>query len=124
MSCNTVRFTMNSKSCFRNFLCKLICLKFKVYSMMIWYTYILQNDYHNKVNASIPHISYVLITFKICLNSFQKHITVLLIIITILYINSQNLVILYMEVLFLFFAIFLSLLFLAILLCLGLLLQC
>lgn len=65
--------------------------------MMIWYTYIFWNDYHN--NLSYTCITshgyffvYVVRTFKIyTLSNFQIHNTVLLLIITILFIWSPEL---------------------------------
>ena len=62
---------------------------------MIWYVYILLNDYHNKFSKiSIPSHNYffflVVITFKICLDNFQIYNTIPLIIVTMLYIRAPE----------------------------------
>lgn len=58
--------------------------------MMIWYTYRLQNDYHNK-NTCIPHFFWWK-TFKICfLNNFQVYNIILLTTVTVLCIRSPEL---------------------------------
>ena len=63
---------------------------------MICYVYILQNDYHNKVNYHLQHtdlFSCVVRTFKIyCLSSFQGQNTVLLTVVAMLRIKSPALI--------------------------------
>ena len=74
--------------------------KFRVYNLLIWYTCLLLNDYHNKVTI-ITHPSPHIITFFFCVcivrtteiysfSHFQLYNRVLLTIVTILYVNSPK----------------------------------
>lgn len=72
--------------------------KFKVYNLMIWFTYILWNDYTVRlVNTSVTaelrfFVCVVLRTFKICpLSNFPLYNTVLLIVVTIFYVRFLEL---------------------------------
>lgn len=67
---------------------------FKVYDLMIWSMYILENDHHSKFTKQpLPHIVTILFlrTFKIyCLRSFQRYNAVMLTIVTMLWIISPE----------------------------------
>lgn len=78
------------------FFCQLRC-KFKVYNVMVWYTYILRHDYRGNVNTFITSHNYffvcVMRTFMIySLNNFQVYNAVLLTMFTMLFIRSPELI--------------------------------
>ena len=69
----------------------------KVYNIMIWSIYLLQNDYHNNILVvNILHLTYLYVfflyvNFKIySLSNFQIYNTQLLTLVTMVYITSQN----------------------------------
>lgn len=76
--------------------CITLC-KFKAYSLVIWYTYVLCDDYTNLVNVSITLQGDVVCvclmsTFKICaLSNFQVYNVALLTIASMLYMRSPEL---------------------------------
>ena len=76
----------------------IILYKFKVYNLLIWYIYVLQNDYqHSLANTCIIthnyHFFFVVRTFEIhSLSNFQVYNTLLLTVVTMLYLRSPELI--------------------------------
>ena len=66
---------------------------FKLCSMMIWYMYVLWNNYHNQV---IWHVRYLIVNVcvvrTLTISKFQMHKTVLLTMVTMLCLASPGLV--------------------------------